>query len=221
MDRKGAATVARAVNLRDYRRNVNSSTPEGLTSPADRLRWAVALRHANHSVLVAHLRARDRPSKCKIMAVAAAVIMRAHDGSGRCMASVSTLADDIGSSPSTVRVVLAVLTRAGRLNAERRSVGRTSEPDTTVYRMVIPPPESGEGTPGSGVPSTGVLTAGTPESGPNREESIEESKARAPVFSWLSTVPMAKWNDLFTRHRAPGEPFQSDDWKRRACEAES
>jgi hypothetical protein len=176
----------------------------------DRTKWLVDLRDADHKTLVRHLRERDRPSKTAIIAVAAAMMIRAWGGGGRCMASIATLARDIGCSPSTISVVLAVLTKTGWLSAGRRRKASRAH-DTTIYRFSRPSPESGGGTPDSGEGYPGVPALGSPESGEKREseENLIE-KARA---SWWRSVHVDDWQDLYHRYRADGEPFQSSIWK--------
>jgi len=217
MTRRNAATAADAQILPFEGGNVKRLR--------DRQRWLRALFDADWMAMVAHLPPRRRPSKAAILAGAAVIEVMACGGDGLFFASVGTLARAMGTSSTTARAVLHALENACWIVGERRKRAGRQDSDTTRYRL-LPPPVAEGGTAVADAGYSSVASTCTPvakaKSDTQRKTESARSPARDPTLAaWWSKVPRDQWDALYYQHRDSGEPFQSDNWKRRACEAES
>jgi len=214
---------------------------EGVGRPGERLAWLATIQRADHEGLVSHLPANRRPSKAAIIAVAATVTIKAVDGSGRCWASLASLAEAAGVARSTVQAVLALLVRSGWLSVERRRVPGSNESDTSMYELRRPKAMPASGTPIAAsdgpIPEEQGEVCRTPVT--NISELKDLSKAGADAreagaaerqklaLQWRDSLPWDERKRLATLHAAGAQGFRPfnhprlwlEAWENAGCPA--
>jgi len=216
----GRGATASTVSTSSISPNDQSAETDLARRPGERLAWLAAIQRADHESLVNHLPANRRPSKAAITAVAATVTTKAVDGSGRCWASLASIAESAGVARSTVQAVLALLVRAGWLTSERRRVAGSNESDTSIYELRRPRPIPVAGTPiaepDDAIPESQAKVYRTPVTNISELKNLSKAGAREAVPSerqklallWRDSLPWDERKRLATEYAAGPQGYR-------------